>query len=285
VPIHDQGYRHYAGERILHGRAWWVIARTAIVERLRERRFLALLLFGWSLFVIRGVQLYLGSTILRSPLLAPTEQTFHEFLSQQRAFVFFITIYAGAGLIANDRQANALQIYLSKPITRFDYIAGKLMALVLMLLFVTWVPAMLLLCLQVLFSGNFDFVAAHPGLMPAITVASFLQVLLAAMTMVALSSLSRSRRFVAMLYAGLVLFAAAFDRALRVATGNTMSVLISPQNTLAVITDWIFGVPRDDGVPVYLAFIAFAALLGVCAWILERRVRAVEWWAFASACR
>lgn len=276
MPIHDQGYRHYAGERVLHGRAWWVIARTAIVERLRERRFLALLLFGWTLFVVRGVQLYLSTTILRSPLLAPTEETFHEFLSQQRAFVFFITIYAGAGLIANDRQSNALQIYLSKPITRLDYIAGKVAALALMLLFVTWVPAMLLLALQVLFSGSLDFVTSHPGLIPAITLASFLQVLLAVLTMVALSSLSRSRRFVAMLYAGLVLFAAAFDRSLRAATGNPLAVLISPQNTLAVVTDWIFGAPQQDSVPVYLALITLAVLLGICGWILERRVRAVE---------
>jgi ABC-2 type transport system permease protein len=276
MPIHDQGYRHYGGERILHGRAWWVIARAAVMERLRERRFLALLLFGWSLFAMRGVQLYLGTTILRSPLLAVSEGTFHEFLNQQRAFVFFITIYAGSGLIANDKQANALQIYLSKPITRVDYIAGKLMSLAILLIAVTWLPAMLLVVLQVLFSGSFEFVAAHPGLIPAITAVSFLQVLLATLLILALSSLSRSRRFVAILYAALVLFAAAFDRAVRAATGSPMSVLVSPQNTLAVITDWLFGAPQDDTVPIYVAVIALTIMLGICVWILERRVRAVE---------
>ena len=45
-------------------------------------------------------------------------ETFREFLEQQALFVFFITIWVGAGLIANDRRANALQIYLSKPLTR-----------------------------------------------------------------------------------------------------------------------------------------------------------------------
>jgi ABC-2 type transport system permease protein len=277
MPIHDQGYRHYTGERILHGRAWWVIARAAVTERLRERRFLALLLFGWSLFAVRAVQLYLGTTVLRSPLLAVSESTFHEFLNQQRAFVFFITIYAGAGLIANDKQANALQIYLSKPITRADYITGKMMSLALLLISVTWVPAVLLVLLQVLFSGSFDFVAAHPALVPAITVASFLQVLVATLLILALSSLSRSRRFVAILYAALVLFAATFDRAVYSATGSPLSVLISPQNTLAIVTDWIFGTPQDDTtVPVYVAVAALAVILGLCVWILERRVRAVE---------
>ena len=35
-----------------------------------------------------------------------------------------------AGLIANDRRANALQIYLSKPLMRMEYIGGKLGILV-----------------------------------------------------------------------------------------------------------------------------------------------------------
>jgi ABC-2 type transport system permease protein len=276
VPIHDQGYRHYAGERALHGRAWWVIARAGIMERLRERRFLALLLFSWSLFVMRAVQLYVGTTIAQASFFAPTAQTFHEFLNQQRVFVFFITIYAGAGLIANDRQSNALQIYLSKPLTRHEYIGGKLLTLAAFLVTVTWVPAMLLLVLQVLFSGGVEFLSANPRLIPAITLASFLQVSLAVMTMVALSSLSRSRRFVSMVYAGIVLFGAALDRVLRIATGNPAWALVSPQNTLAVVTDAMFGNVSERAVPVSVALMALGVLLGISVLILERRVRAVE---------
>jgi ABC-2 type transport system permease protein len=276
MPIHDQGYRHYAGERALRRRAWWVIARAGIMERLRERRFLGLLLFSWSLFLMRAVQLYLGTTIAQASFLAPTEETFHQFLNQQRIFVFFITIYAGAGLIANDRQSNALQIYLSKPITRHEYIAGKLLTLAAFLVAVTWLPAILLLLLQVLFSGGVEFVSGHPRLIPAITLASFLQVSLAVMTMVALSSLSRSRRFVSMLYAGIVFFGAALDGVLRISTGNPAWALVSPQNTLAVVTDAIFGNASASAVPVPVALVALGVLLGISIFILERRVRAVE---------
>jgi len=276
MPIHDQGYRHYAGERALHRRAWWVIAHAGIMERLRERRFIGLLLFSWSLFLMRAVQLYLGTTIAQASFLAPTDETFHQFLNQQRIFVFFITIYAGAGLIANDRQSNALQIYLSKPITRHQYIAGKLVTLAAFLVAVTWLPALLLLVLQVLFSGGVEFVSSHPRLIPAITLASFLQVSLAVMTMVALSSLSRSRRFVSMLYAGIVFFGAALDGVLRISTGNPAWALVSPQNTLAVVTDAIFGNVAESAVPVSVALVALAVLLGISVLILERRVRAVE---------
>lgn len=276
MPIHDQGYRRYTGKRIPRSRGWLVIARAGIIERLRERRFIALMLVAWLLFVVRAVQLYLGTTILRASFLAPSEETFHSFLNQQRLFVFFITVYAGAGLIANDRQANALQLYLSKPITRNDYVAGKLAALAAFLIAVTWVPAMMLLVLQVLFSGSFDFVSNHPRLIPAMTITAVLQVALAALTMLALSSLSRSRRFAAMLYALVVIFAGALSGVLQGTTGRAGWVLLSPQNTLLVVTDALFGTERSADIPVSIALLAMSALLAACVLVLERRVRAVD---------
>jgi ABC-2 type transport system permease protein len=276
MPIHDQGYRHYAGDRALHGRGWWVIARHGMVAPLRERRFLALLLFAWSPFAVHAVQLYLGATLVRSAFFVATEETFHTFLSQQRLFVFFITIYVGAGLIASDRQSNALQVYLSKPITRHDYIGGKLLTLAMFLAAVTWIPAMLLLLLQILFSGSLDFVLDHPRLVPAITLAATLQVVLAAVTMLALSSLSRSRRFAAMLYAGLVIFAELLDTVLEGVTRNTAWMLISPQNTLLFIIRAIFDGPPDNVALLGSAVAALVALLIACVLILERRVRAVD---------
>ena len=52
-----------------------------------------------------------AANLPQAAFLAPTPQMFRQFLDQQGTFVFFITVYAGAGLIANDRRANALQIY------------------------------------------------------------------------------------------------------------------------------------------------------------------------------
>jgi ABC-2 type transport system permease protein len=274
VPIHDQGYRRYDGQRITHARSWLVIARAGIVERLRERRFLVLMLVAWLLFAVRAVQIYFGATIVRASFLAPSDETFHSFLTQQRLFVFFITIYAGAGLIASDRQANALQLYLSKPITRYDYIAGKLATLAAFLIAVTWVPAMLLLALQILFSGSLEFVSSHPRLVPAITITSVLQVALASITMLALSSLSRSRRFAAMLYVLVTVFAGAVERVLQTATGAAGWVLLSPQNTLLVVSDALFGIEPE--IPVPIALIAIVTLVAVCVAVLERRVRPVD---------
>jgi ABC-2 type transport system permease protein len=200
---------------------------------------------------------------------------FREYLDQQNIFVFFITVFVGAGLIANDRRANALQIYLSKPLTRVEYVTGKLVVLVLLLAAVTWVPGILLVLLQMIFTGDTTFVRANLYLFPAITLFAAIQVFLSAFSMLALSSLSNSRRFVSIMYAGLVFFTAAFYQALRRMTGRSWAWL-SPQDTLDVIADAIFRIRRPPVMPVSAAFAAVVVLIALSIWILERRVRGVE---------
>ena len=276
MPIHDQGYRRYPGRREPHGRRWWVIARAGIVARLRERLFLGLLLFAWAPFLVRAVQIYVAANFTQAGFLAASPETFREFLDQQSIFVFIVTAYVGSGLIANDRRANALQIYLSKPLTRLEYITGKLVTLAVFLIAVTFVPAILLLLLQMMFAGSAEFIRANLFLIPAITLFSLIQVLLSAFTMLALSSLSRSRRFVAMMYAGIIFFTAAMYEALRAITGSRAWAWISPEDTLDVIANAIFRVPDLPPMPVPAALLTVVVLIAASIGILERRVRGVE---------
>ena len=74
---------------------------------------------------------------------------------------------------------------------------GKLAVLVFYLLLVTLVPAVLLVLVQMMFSGSFDFLLANLHLFPAITVFAVIRVVVCAVTMLALSSLSKSSRYVA----------------------------------------------------------------------------------------
>src|SRR5947208_5891754 len=183
MPIHDQGYRRYGGDKAPRGQAWMVIARNGIRHMLAKRAFLGLLLISWFPFFVRAVQIYAAANLPQAAFLTPTPETFRQFLDQQAIFVFFVTVYAGAGLIANDRRANALQIYLSKPLTRAEYIFGKLAVLMTFLLLVTWIPAIVLLVVQIAFAGNFAFLKNNLYLFPAISVFASIQVTMVAAAM------------------------------------------------------------------------------------------------------
>jgi ABC-type transport system involved in multi-copper enzyme maturation permease subunit len=276
MPIHDQSYRHFGGKRDEPGKAWMVIAAAGIRNMIRKRTFIGLLLFAWLPFVVRAVQIYVSSNFPQAALLAPTAETFREFMDQQTPFVFFVTIYVGAGLIANDRRANALQIYLSKPLMRAEYIAGKLAILATFLMLVTLVPGILLLLVQIAFAGSFEFARKNMFLFPAITLAGMLQVLLASFTMLALSSLSKSARYVAILYAGVLFFTKAMFGALALITGGTRVAWVSFSDNLTQVVDVIFRLRPRYEVPWIVSLVVIIALMVLSASILERRVRGVE---------
>jgi ABC-type transport system involved in multi-copper enzyme maturation permease subunit len=276
VPIHDQGYRRYQGTRAPVGHAWLVMAKAGLRTLFAKRAFIALMLLAWIPFVVRVVQLYAATNLPQATFLAPDVGLFRRFLEIQELFLFFITIYAGAGLIANDRRANALQIYLARPLTRFEYILGKFAVLMSLLLFVTWIPALLLVLVQILFSGSLQFFLDHLILVPAITLLSFVQATAIAAAMLALSSLSRSSRYVGILYAGLIFFSQAIYGVLYALTRDSRLAWVSLPLDLAQLGDAIFQLPQRLDMPLWLAVTMVVAVIAVSAVILERRVRGVE---------
>jgi ABC-2 type transport system permease protein len=275
MPIHDQGYRRYRGGKA-RGQGWVVIAHAGIRNFIGKKAFLGLLLLSWFPFFIRAIQIYAAANLPQAAFLAPKPETFRQFLDQQEIFVFFVTVYVGAGLIANDRRANALQIYLSKPLTRAEYVFGKLAVLMTFLLLVTWVPAILLLFIQIAFVGNFTFVKDNLYLFPAITVFAFVQVLLVAATMLALSSLSNSSRYVGILYTAVLFFTQAVYGVVYAVTRSTMMSWVSVSANLTQLGDVIFRLPPKYDTPWIVSLLVISGLIVLSGFVLERRVRGVE---------
>jgi ABC-2 type transport system permease protein len=279
MPIHDQGYRRYGGTKARTGTGWTVIASAGIRNMVSRKAFLGLLLVSWFPFFVRAVQFYAAAnltTIPQASILTPSADTFRQFLEQQRTFVFFVTVYVGAGLIANDRRANALQIYLSKPLTRAEYVFGKLAILMTFLALVTWLPAIVLLIVQIAFAGNFTFFRNNAFLFPAITVFAFLEILLASSTMLALSSLSKSSRYVAILYAAVIFFTQAVYGVLYAVTRSTAFSWLSFSTNVSQIGDIVFRQPQRYDTPWPVALLMIVLLIALSGVILERRVRGVE---------
>jgi ABC-2 type transport system permease protein len=276
MPIHRERYRRREGALDVRGRAWMVIAVQGLRALTRRRAFLYLMLLAWIPCVIRAVQMYVASNFPQASFLAVSSGTFHDFLGQQDLFVFFITVYAGSGLIADDIRANALQLYLSRPVTRAQYVGGKLAILLTALALATWAPAMLLLVLQPLFAGSTVFIRANLFLVPAITLFCLVHVMLASFMILALSSLSKSRWFVAVMYAGIVFFTQAIFAATRIATDSTSFSWVAVFANLYQIGDVIFRLPPRYGTPPVVSGAALLAVIAVSADVLRRRVRSVE---------
>ena len=198
--------------------------------------------------------------------------------TQQDFFVFLITIYVGAGLIANDRRANALQIYLSKPLMRTEYIAGKAAVLFFFLLLVTWVPG--------------DPAAPRAGAVRR-------QLRVPAEEPVPVPGdhrrrrccrccsrrsrcwrCRRSRRAAAtspILYAGIIFFTAAIYGVLFAITGSsTLVVDLAGRPAWRRSSTSSSGMPPRYETPWQVSLIVIVGLIVVSISVLERRVRGVE---------
>jgi len=135
---------------------------------------------------------------------------------------------------------------------------------------------MLLLIGQILLSGSLEFARANLILFPAITVFAFIEVFIVCCAVLALSSLTTSTRYVAVMFAGVMFFTEAIYGTLRMVTGSTAVSWVSFTASLAQVGDAIFRQPLRYTTPVAVSFIVLAALVAVSLSVLERRVRGVE---------
>jgi ABC-2 type transport system permease protein len=278
MPIHRERYRRREGGVDLRGGAWAVIAANGLRSLVRKRAFLFLMILAWIPVVVRGVQIWAAANVpvMSQVGLAVTPQMFRDFLNQQEPLVFFLTVYVGSGLIADDIRANALQLYLSRPITRTQYIAGKAAIVMAALAVVTFVPAMLLFLLVPAFAGSMTFLRANLLLIPSISAYSVIQITLSAFLILALSSLSKSRWFVAILYAGLAFFTHAVFGVLRAAVPGSAFSWVSIFANVRQVGDVLFRVPpRHDTHPLISATV-IALIIVASAFVLRRRIRAIE---------
>ncbi len=278
MPIHRERYRRREGGVDLRGGAWAVIAANGLRSLVRKRAFLFLMILAWIPVVVRGVQIWAAANVpvMSQVGLAVTPQMFRDFLNQQEPLVFFLTVYVGSGLIADDIRANALQLYLSRPITRTQYIAGKAAIVMAALAAVTFVPAMLLFLLVPAFAGSMTFLRANLLLIPSISAYSVIQITLSAFLILALSSLSKSRWFVAILYAGLAFFTHAVFGVLGAAVPGSAFSWVSIFANVRQVGDVLFRVPpRHDTHPLVSATV-IALIIVASAFVLRRRIRAIE---------
>ncbi len=71
----------------------------------------------------------------------------------QAAFTYLLTAFVGPSLVSPDLVNGAMPLYLYRPFSRTEYIAGKMSVLVFLLSLVTWVPGLILFAIQASLAG------------------------------------------------------------------------------------------------------------------------------------
>ena len=227
MPIFDQGYQHWNGTLAGHSWRWLAIARHGVRAGMKIRVMRLFLLVAWLPALLLGLALCVWGLLERkSETVAPMLQFLRflepEMLAEPRRFrvevwticydYFLLTelrlamvlvLLIGPNLISQDLRFNALPLYFSRPLRRIDYFLGKLGVVAAFIALVTIVPAIVAYALGLLFSLDFSILRdTLPLLLSAIAYGGVIA-LSAGLLVLALSSLSRNSRYVALFWLGI----------------------------------------------------------------------------------
>jgi len=276
MPIHDQSYRHWDGKFKSHAFRWWVIAREGLRITLRHKLFLIFILAPsaitiiFSGAVIYGINVY--GSLLQFNVVKP--QFFFDFFMRQTFFIALICIFGGSGLIANDLKNNALQLYLSKSITRLDYLFGKFAIIVILMSFITVIPGILLFIEHAVLSDGSTFIKEQYWVLGSIILYSIFLTIPTGLLILALSSISKSDRYAAVGFIAILMGTPIFSEMLKNILKFKSAVFFSYWSNLDILGRRIFGIPSSHS--WYLPAIIILSLCGACIWVMVHKVKGVE---------
>jgi ABC-2 type transport system permease protein len=227
MPIFDQGYQHWSGHLTGHTWRWYAITRHGVRLGMQNRFIRLLLLFAWlptvalaAALCIWGlveqrstlVQIFvsflthmLGPEVMADPKSYRVEiwtLCYEYFLLTELRFSMILILLVGPTLISGDMRFNALPLYFSRPVRRIDYFLGKLGVIGAFLAMVLIIPSLIAFALGLLFSLDFSIVRDTFSLMVASVGYGVIMTLSAGLLILALSSLSRNSRYIALFWLG-----------------------------------------------------------------------------------
>ena len=151
----------YDGEAHTQWSRFLVIPRYALREVFKSKLFTTIFILCFIYPLIAAILVYLhhNSNALAllqinvKELLPIDASFFRTFIEVQGAFSFILTVLGAPPLISRDLANNALPLYLSRPLSRTEYVLGKMAVVGFLLSLVTWVPGILIFLFQASLSG------------------------------------------------------------------------------------------------------------------------------------
>ncbi len=303
--VHDRSYARWDGDRDKPVRGVWVImdrgvstGLAAIFKRKIFGQLLSFWAFGPFLFALGALYLafYFRANVATYPeiaqgieqsgilqLVSPTaDNVWGYFLELQIWVCLILCVVVGAGLVAEDRRTNALEMYLSRPLSVWQYVLGKLGIIGFFLTLITVLPVCLLILVQAFLVGFEPGQTAElAGLFWRSIVAGTVFVAFLSVLVTAASALSKRARNASILWVGFLVMVEGLLRGnLQEAFLNPEVHLVSLHFNLSRCMAWILDnqveLARYPDMPVAWS----AGILGgwtlLCLAVVLRRVRPVE---------
>ena len=162
MAVYKRTYKAYAGRLTPEWSRFTVLSRYGFASLFDSRPFTAYTILCCVPFLVGIAIVYILHTPSVQGLLnvqfgeqfSIDRRWFMAFLSIQAWMGFVLTAWGAPGMITKDFANHAVQLYLSRPLSRTEYLMGKASVLVTLLSATTWIPTLLLFFLHASLQGN-----------------------------------------------------------------------------------------------------------------------------------
>lgn len=286
MAVYKRRYEAYGGALTKRWSRAFVLTRYATRDLFRSRFFtgffilslVPILGFAGYIFVANNKLLHEVLSFRTSATLPVGEEFFAIFLEVQTSLAFLLTCWAAPTLVAGDLSNGALPLFLSRPLSRAEYVTGKFAVLAVLLSFMTWIPALLLLLLQAGL-GPDGWLKPHLWMIGPILWCSLIWIILLSLIALAASAWVKWRILAMASIFGVFLIPAGFGAVLNAILHTNWGNLLNISYMFQEIVWAGFHASYQGGegaIPKSAAWAMLVAICLFCLHLLHTRLRAFE---------
>ncbi|HUP03838.1 MAG TPA: hypothetical protein VMU19_07615 [Bryobacteraceae bacterium] len=297
MAVYKKVYRPYEGKLTSRFARLMVIPRYAF-EEMQRSRFLSIFYVATFLYplvcaLIIYVQhnasaLQLLNVQNARNLISINVTFFLSLLGWQSVMALFIAAFIGPGQVSPDLANNGLSLYLARPFSRVDYVAGKMSILVILMSLMTWIPGLLLFLLQGYLEG-WSWMADNTRIAYAFFVGSWIWILLLSLMALALSAWVKWKPAAGALMFVVFFVTSAFGATINAVQRTHWGNLASLSYLVGSI--WVqlfegthkstngaifFRSPIGEECPLWLCWAGLLSVVAICVYMLARKIRGAE---------
>jgi ABC-2 type transport system permease protein len=164
MAVYKRTYRAYDGPLTPAWSRFMVVARYSFSTLFKSRIFTAFTALSFIPVLVGIAQIYLVHNDTAKMLLnmrsgfgniADIDNGWFATMLWIQAWMGFFQVAAAApGMVTRDFANQALQLYLSRPVSRVEYLLGKITVLAALLSFATWIPGLVLFGMEAQLEGH-----------------------------------------------------------------------------------------------------------------------------------
>ncbi len=289
MAVYKRTYKAYQGRQTPIWSRFTVLARYGFANLFESRPFTAYAVLCMMPFVIGLVFIYfIHSSAVQALLnirmgdaVQVNNNWFLNFLAAEAWMGFILTAWSAPGMISKDFANHSIQLYLSRPLSRAEYLLGKVSVLAVLLSCTTWIPALILFGLQAQLQGH-GWGWKNLWMAGSIFVSGMLWIALISLLAMALAVWVRWRIAATALMFATFFLLPGFGFMLNAILRTRWGWLLNLPHTIFLVWGNLFRVPLrrmqpvGEAIPLWSAWAALLVVCAFCIWVLNLRLKARE---------